>query len=101
MVDDGFLRQLARLPFVAAVGNAPHAYLRVPTLKERVASRDKKVEVLEAAIPAIDNNAAGCALAGLTIIDRRRAGLKIEGATPQEKARKLYQEYLERWLAEL
>lgn len=101
MVDDGFLRQLARPHLVAAVGNAPHAYLRVPTLKERLACRDKKVEVIEAAIPASEKKAAGCALAGLAVIDRRRAGVKIEGANPQEKARRLYQEYLKGWLAEL
>ncbi|HPU01805.1 MAG TPA: electron transfer flavoprotein subunit beta/FixA family protein [Bacillota bacterium] len=96
MVDGGFLRQLARPPFVAAVGNAPHAYLRVPTLKERLASRDKEVEVLAAA-----KEPAGCTLEGLAAIDRRRAGIKIDGTSPQEKARKLYEEYLRRWLAEL
>lgn len=100
-VDDGFLRQAARLPLVAAVGNAPHAYLRVPTLKDRLACRDKPVEVLEAAIAAGEKKAAGCSLTGLAVINRRRAGVKIEGASPQEKARKLYDEYLKGWLAEL
>lgn len=99
LADDGYLSYSARPPLVAAVGNAPHAYLRVPTLKERLEAREKTVEVFDAALPA--EGKAGCILTGLTVIDRRRAGLKIEGATPQEKARTLYELYLKERLAEL
>lgn len=97
--DDGFLSYAARPPLVAAVGNVPHAYLRVPTLKERLGVREKKVEIVAAALPAEEG--AGCTLTGLDVIDRRRAGLKIEGATPREKARALYELYLKERLAKL
>lgn len=97
LADDGPVSYSLRPPLVAAVGNAPHAYLRVPTLKERLAIRDRAVELLDAELP--EEEKSGCILTGLEVIDRRRAGLKIEGATPQEKARVLYELHLKERLA--
>lgn len=97
-VDDGLLRMTVRLPCVLAVGNALVSRLRVPTLTDRLARRDKRIDVLGAADLGVD--VAGelrrepCVLAGLERIDRARPGLIIGGATAREKAQVLFDAHL-------
>lgn len=97
-VDDGLLRLTVRLPCVLAVGNAVVSRLRVPTLSDRLAGRGRRVRVLapgDVGVDAVTNLAGeGCFLTGLEAIDRSRPGLIIEGETPIEKARTLYDSYL-------
>jgi electron transfer flavoprotein beta subunit len=98
MVDDGLLRVTLRLPCVLAVGNAVVSRLRVPTLTDRLARRNKRIDVLSGADLGVD--IAGelrrepCVLAGLQVIHRARRGVIIGGATPREKARVLFDSHL-------
>jgi electron transfer flavoprotein alpha/beta subunit len=98
LADDGLLRVTLRLPCVLAVGNAVVSQLRVPTLTDRLARRDKRIAVLSGADMGVD--IAGklsrepCVLTGLEAIDRSRAGVIVGGATPREKARALFDSHL-------
>ena len=87
-----------RPPCVLAVGNAVVSMLRVPTLKDRLAARDRPVAVRPAADLDVDVAAmvAGepAAPAGLEAVDRSRAGVVVGGATPAAKARALYETHL-------
>jgi len=98
MVDDGLLRVTLRLPCVLAVGNAVVSQLRVPTLTDRLARRDKRIDVVSGADLGVD--VAGelsrqpCVLTGLEAIDRSRAGVIVGGDGPRDKARRLFDEHL-------
>jgi electron transfer flavoprotein alpha/beta subunit len=93
--DDGPLRATVGPPCVLAVGNAVVSMLRAPTLRERLAARDRAVAELTAEqVGAVTPPADGDALAGLATIDHRRAGERVGGATVAEKARALYEDYL-------
>jgi electron transfer flavoprotein beta subunit len=98
MADDGLLRATLRLPCVLAVGNAVVSRLRVPTLTDRLAQRDKSIDVVGAAHLGVDIAAElrrePCALAGLEVINRTRRGVIIGGGTPREKARVLFDSHL-------
>jgi len=78
VADDGPLRLTLRGPCVLAVGNAVVSHLRVPTLKDRLARRDRPIEVLPAADLGVDVAAQRhhetCLLTGLETIDRSRRG---------------------------
>jgi len=105
MVDDGLLRATVRLPCVLAVGNAVVSQLRVPTLTDRLARRDKPFAVLSDADLGVDSTAElsrrSCVLTGLELIDRARHGVVIDGATPREKARTLFDSQLKRVIEKL
>ena len=105
MVDDGLLRATVRLPCVLAVGNAIVSRLRVPTLTDRLARRDKPFAVLSDADLGVDSTAElsrrSCVLTGLELIDRARHGVVIDGATPREKARTLFDSQLKRVIEKL
>jgi electron transfer flavoprotein beta subunit len=98
MVDDGLLRVTLRLPCVLAVGNAIVSQLRVPTLTDRLARKDRRIDVLPAADLGVDIAEAlareTCVLTGLEAIDRARQGVVIAGETPREKARVLFDSHL-------
>ena len=95
---DRALRATIAPPCVLAVGNALVSLLRVPTLKDRLATRDRVVTTLTPADLGVDVPAAlsrePSALVGLETIDRSRAGVVVAGATPAEEARALYEEHL-------
>ena len=105
MVDDGLLRVTLRLPCVLAVGNAVVSQLRVPTLTDRLARRDKRIAVLSAADLGVDIaqelSREPCVLTGLEAIDRSRPGVIIGGASPREKARVLYDSHLKSLIEKL
>jgi electron transfer flavoprotein alpha/beta subunit len=91
-------------PCVLAVGNAVVSMLRVPTLKERLAARDRPVAVRPAADLGMDVAAMVAgepAATGLTAVDRSRAGVFVDGATPAAKARALYETRLRARLEQL
>ncbi len=96
--DDGLVRATVRTPCVLAVGNALVSHLRVPTLKDRLTARQQSISVLSGNALGVDLVAAlrdePSALRGLEPIDRGRAGVIVGGATPAEKARRLYVEHL-------
>jgi electron transfer flavoprotein beta subunit len=85
-------------PCVLAVGNAVVSMLRVPTLKDRLATRDRQIAVSSVADLGVDDVAARpmeqTVLTGLETIDRARPGVVVGGATAAEKARALYEGHL-------
>ncbi len=103
--DDGPVRAIVRPPCVLGVGNAVVSMLRVPTLKDRLAARDRQLEVLTPAELGVDVEAAlarePAALRGLETIDRGRAGAVVAGRTAEEKARALYEAHLRERLKRL
>lgn len=96
--DDGLLRLTLQPPCVLAVGNAVVSHLRVPTLSDRLARRDARVDVLAAADLGIDvgGELEGRAsrLVGLEAIRRTRPSVIVGGATAREKARTLFAAHL-------
>lgn len=98
MVDDGLLRATLRLPCVLAVGNAVVSHLRVPTLKDRLARRDKRAEVIVAGDLGVDIagelSRSPCVLTGLERLRRVRRGVIVVGETPREKTQALFDRYL-------
>jgi electron transfer flavoprotein beta subunit len=95
--DGGPLRAVATPPCVLAVGNAVVSMLRVPTLKDRLAARDRPVADYTAADLDVDLRAArarDATLMRLEQVDRGRAGIVVHGATPADKARALYEQHL-------
>jgi electron transfer flavoprotein alpha/beta subunit len=103
--DDGRLRLTLNGPCVLAIGNAVVSCLSAPTLKERLAHRDEPLEVVDPEELGVDLAAElareGTTLAGLETIDRRRAGVLVDGATPAEAARRLYESWLRALLERL
>ena len=96
--DAGPARATVASPCVLAVGNALVSMLRVPTLKERLATKDEPVVAFSAADFGVDVGGEldrePAALAALETIDRGRAGVIVGGATPADKARALYETHL-------
>jgi len=96
--DDGLLRLTVPLPCVLAVGNAAVSRLRVPTLKDRLAHKDARFDVLGALDLGVDvtTGLAGetCVLTELEPIVRTRRGVVIGGETPREKAQLLFDSHL-------
>ncbi len=92
-VDDGELRQIVRIPCVLGVGDAPHSYLRVPTLKDRMDHGSRPVMVISA--PDIQAPEDTIKLACLEVIHPQRSGIIIQEDSPEDKARRLYSAYLE------
>jgi electron transfer flavoprotein beta subunit len=89
------LRARMAPPCVLGVGNALVSMLRVPTLKDRLAARERTVEVWTPAELGVELDEAltrePSALLELSVVDRRRAGRVIPGASAKEKARALYE----------
>ena len=96
--DVGPVRAIVSTPCVLAVGNAVVSMLRVPTLKDRLATREQPVVAFSAADLGVDVteelDREPAALVGLETIDRGRAGVIVGGATPADKARALYETHL-------
>ena len=105
MGDDGLQRLTAPTPCVLAVGNAVVSHLRVPTLTDRLAVRDRQPDVLEPADLGVDLadvlRREGPSLAALEGIDRHREGVLIAGDTPRAKAQALFDARLKSLLEEL
>jgi electron transfer flavoprotein beta subunit len=98
-VDDGRLQQTIQTPCVMSVGNASNSYMRIPTLKDRMQFGKRPVEVLDA--KDFEPFDEGIELVSLDVIHHERTGILIEGTTPEEKARKLYDAYLKERLEKL
>lgn len=87
--DDGILCQLIRPPAVLAVGNAPFAFLRVPTLKDRMGRGKRAIEIIKQA------EIAEIFPISLTVEEHRRAALEIRGDSAAEKAAAIWREHIE------
>jgi len=93
-VDDGQLRQRIQTPCVLSIGDSPNTFMRVPTLKDRMRYGKRPVEILSTSGFQLSDETEE--LIELEVIRHERAGILIEGRSPEEKARKLYEAYLKR-----
>jgi electron transfer flavoprotein alpha/beta subunit len=98
-VDGGQLQQTIQIPCVLSIGNAPNSYMRIPTLKDRMQFGRRTAEVLDA--NDFEPFDEGIELVSLDVINRQRSAILIEGATPEEKAGKLYKSFLAKRLNKL
>ncbi len=89
--------QIVRPPCVLAVGNAPCAYLRVPTLKDKMRLGNRPIEYLDPEKLLGDREAFPGGkekLLALHPVDRSRDTVRIEAGSPEEKAAVYYEQYL-------
>jgi len=97
VADDAILGLTVRTPCVLAVGNAVVSHLRVPTLGDRLARRDRRPDVLAPRHVGVDLAAllhdAPAAFEHLERIERRRGGLVVAGGTPHDMARAVLDAY--------
>lgn len=104
-VDEGHLKvtseedghtavQVVGVPCVLAVGNAPSSYLRVPTLKDKMKLGKKPIEHIVPNWDQLLEKEQDVELTELAAVKERRDAVVIEGDTPEEKARQLYESYL-------
>jgi electron transfer flavoprotein beta subunit len=105
MVEGGALTQIIKTPCVLSVGNAPNSYMRVPTLKNKMKYGKTPIDVINIQDfnmqALLDRFCNDCELIALEKIDTRREGIIIDGATPAEKAKILYESYLKGRLEKL
>lgn len=93
-VPGGYMVRQVKTPCVFAVGNAVCSYLRIPTLKDKMKLGNRPVTRLMPQDMGIGEISGNVRLAALDPVDRQRNTFIIEGDTPQEKARQLYENYL-------
>lgn len=95
---DGKRIWTVKTPCVLAVGNAPSAYLRVPTLKDKMSRGKKPIEYVDHILPEESSNVE---LVELHTVEHNREAKVIEGGTAEEKAAIFYENYLKGRLEEL
>lgn len=110
-ISGGTKVQTVRMPCVLAVGNAPCAYLRIPTLKAKMSVGKRPIEyilpeeLLEPGkfneMTAEDYSGSGERLAELFRVDKSRHPVFVAGDSPQEKAQNYYEQYLKGRLEKL
>lgn len=96
--------QTVRPPCVLAVGNAPCAWLRVPTLKDKMRLGNRPIEYLAPEALLGDEDlfrGRKEKLLALRPVDRSRNTVQIEDGSPEEKARIYYEQYLKGRLLKL
>lgn len=86
--------QVVKVPCVLAVGNAPCAYLRVPTLKAKMKLGKKPVEHITPDWQRLTGAPQPVEITGLNRVDDSRDTVLITGDTPEEKADRLFEAYL-------
>lgn len=93
-IGDAILGQKVKVPLILSVGNSPNSYLRNPTLKNIAAFGKRKIEVID--FRELVQGAVGKAfkVKSLKKIDNSRQGVIIEGNSPEEKARTLFESYI-------
>ena len=95
--DTGILNQTIQKPAVFAIGNATHPYLRIATLRERLAVKTCKVEILtlkDQSLLDLQDSAQEIELVRFFREKTNRSFQWIEGGTTDEKAQFLYEHYL-------
>ncbi len=96
--------QMVRPPCVLSVGNAPCAYLRVPTLKDKMRLGNRPIEYVDPGVLLSDAGAFADrieTLLALGPVDRSRDTVRIESGSPEEKATVYYEQYLKGRLLKL
>lgn len=99
-VSGGNLIQIVKTPCILAVGNAPYAYLRIPTLKDKMKLGKKLIEQVKPEELNLQIEKEKARLVVLNPVERSRKTVLIKGSTPQEKAAYLYENFLKGRLSE-
>jgi len=101
--DQGLVQQTIRTSCILAVGNAPSSLLRVPTLKaiKKAAEKDINILTLEElkAKPEDLLLQSNTRIQELETVDNSRESIIIDGASTEEKAHFLYNNYLKGWMS--
>jgi electron transfer flavoprotein alpha/beta subunit len=97
-VDGGILEQEVKLPCLLVMGNSEISYLRIPTLKDRMNHGRRPLEVLTPGGGVPDE---GLTLEAFEQIDNSRGGIIIDGGSPEEKARTLYEDHIKERLLKI
>lgn len=97
LTDSNLIKQELTGPVVIAIGNVAGAYLRIPTLKDRLAVKNKKP--IDFKSSCFDKDEKGTIKDSVRLIrlknrDRSRKCEMITGHSPKEIAEKLYSNYL-------
>ena len=95
---DGKRIWTVKTPCVLAMGNAPSAYLRVPTLKDKMSRGKRPIEYVD---DISWEESADVELVELHMVEHSREAKVIEGGTAEEKAAIFYENYLKGRLEEL
>jgi len=98
-LDNGQIQQQIQTPCVLSIGDAPNTFMRVPTLKERIRYGQRPIEVISITDFQLPDETE--TLMDLEIISHERQGIFIEGETPEQKVRELYEVYLKERLEKL
>ena len=93
IVDGGILEQKLKTPVILGVGDARHPYLRVATLRERMAASKKKADIRDTYENLCDIRGAEIN-AGLYREIKTRSCKMIEGDSVKEKIRTLYEQVI-------
>ena len=88
--DGRLYEETASLPLVLMIGNVGRTYLRVPTLKQRLASAGHEIKVIEPG-PVTDGNAV---ITGFRIENNNRQTEYIDGSDADAAARIIYDRLL-------
>jgi electron transfer flavoprotein beta subunit len=91
-VDDGRLRQQIQIPCVLSIGDAPNTFIRVPTLKDRMEYGRRPIEILPGKKFELSDETER--LIHLEVVRHERSAVFIDGQSPDEKARILYDNHL-------
>ena len=92
--DSGVAIRKITPPCVLTVGNVPGGYLRVPTLRAKMAAGGREITLLPPMKEAVEE---GLCLTGLAAPDRTRAGTIIPGETAEERVRCFLDRYGKEW----
>jgi len=99
MTDEGILTQVVALPCVFSVGNVAGAYMRVPTLKDRMKYGKKDIDVIDIENFGMDSSVGmqtdSIELKDAVVVSHKRKSIAIEGDSIRQKVKVLYQNYLD------
>jgi electron transfer flavoprotein beta subunit len=91
-VDDGQIQQQIQTPCVLSIGEVPNTFIRVPTIRDRMLYGKRPIEILSTTDFQLPDETEK--LIDLKVISHERHGIFIDGETPKQKARELYEAYL-------
>jgi len=96
IVDSGIRKARVLGPAVFAFTNARHTYLRVATLREKMAAKSREIETTDMTVPDIRENS----VSGFIRENSSRAGRMLEGQDAAGKTKALYDTYIKKAVEE-
>ena len=98
-LDDRQIRQQIQTPCVLSIGEVPNAFMRVPTIKDRMLYGKRPIEILSTTDFQLPDETEE--LIDLNVISHERRGVSIHGETPRQKAIELYEAHLKERLEKI